>query len=136
MTMQGKMDLGVQSVGKTTVVGLPDMSALPKTLIPALAIEGKRDFPVDLRYHAGRYETVLEFYAPAGYGVPQLPGPVAVSDSLFKFTSSTSWDRAARKITVESVLEIEDGYTTLERYQPFCKRIFEAYDAPLLFTRQ
>lgn len=136
MTMQGKMDLGVQSVGKTTVVGLPDMSALPKTLIPALAIEGKRDFPVDLRYHAGRYETVLEFYAPAGYGVPQLPGPVAVSDSLFKFTSATSWDRAARKITVESVLEIEDGYTTLERYQPFCKRIFEAYDAPLLFTRQ
>jgi tetratricopeptide (TPR) repeat protein len=136
LTMQGTMDLGVQSVGATTVVGLPDMSAVPKTLVPSLAIEGKRDFPVDLRYHAGRYETVLEFYAPIEYGTPQLPVPVALRDSLFSFSSTTRWDQSSRKITVDAVLEIKDGYTSLERYQPFCKKIFEAYDAPLLFSRE
>ncbi len=134
LTMSGSIDLPVRSVATTTVVSLPDLGPMRRTLVPSLAAGGTRDFPIDLRELAGRYETAIHFYAPSEYGSPQLSEKVALADSLLSFTYEARWDGRNRILSMESVLEIEDGLTDLGRFQPFCKRMLESYDAPLLFT--
>jgi tetratricopeptide (TPR) repeat protein len=134
LAMSGTIDVPVQSIGKSTVVGPPDLGLMRRTLIPSLATDGRRDFPVDLRELAGRYETAIHFMAPDEYGSPQLAEKVVIADSLLNFVCEARWDGGKRILSVESVLEIEDGLTDLERFQPFCKRVIEAYNTPLLFT--
>jgi tetratricopeptide (TPR) repeat protein len=134
LTMWGVIDLPVQSVGKTTVVNLPDLGVMRKTMIPSLAAEGTRDYPIDLREFAGRYEAALHFIAPNEYGSPQISEKMVIADSLLNFTCETRWDAGRRVLSIESTLEIKDGLTDLERFQPFCKRVIEAYNTPLVFT--
>ena len=135
MDMFGSMDLPVQSVGRTTVVSLPNLSALGRTLVPMLAIDNERQWPIDLRNFAGRYETAIHFSAPGDYGSPELPGQVDIGDSLFSFTCETRWDERSRVISIETVLELRDGHTDVESFQPFCKKVLEVFDAPLLFSK-
>jgi hypothetical protein len=134
LTMSGTIDLPVQTVSNTTVVSLPDLGLMRRTLVPSLAADGARDFPIDLRELAGRYETAIHFHTPAEYGTPQVPDRTVITESLLEFICETRWDAGNRILSIESVLEIEDGLTDLERFRPFCKRVIESYDTPLIFT--
>jgi hypothetical protein len=134
LSVSGAIDLPVQSIGKTTVVGLPDLGPLRKTLIPSLAIDGVRDFPIDLRDLAGRYEAAIHFHAPSEFGTPHLAEKTIVTGRLVSFTSESGWDSRNRVLSIETILEIEDGLTDMESFRPFCKRMLESYDTPLLFT--
>ncbi|HVP07258.1 MAG TPA: transglutaminase domain-containing protein, partial [Candidatus Acidoferrum sp.] len=45
----GSIALSVQTIGKTTILTPPAWSIIPKSLLPRLVSDGKREFPIDLR---------------------------------------------------------------------------------------
>ncbi len=131
----GSVALNVQTVGKTTILTPPTWSTIPKSLLPRLVSDGKREFPIDLRDRAGRYEKTMEINVPSRYGTPRPLDPVAIKDSLFTFTYRSTWDAKTRKLVLTYLVQISDGRCDLNRFMTFARKVIEVTESPLLFER-
>jgi tetratricopeptide (TPR) repeat protein len=131
----GTINLSVQKVGTTTIITPPTWSVVPKDVLPLLAVDGKRDFPVDLRDYVGRYEKVMEISVPAEYGKPKLPAPAHVKDSLFSLTYRPSWDDKNRKLTLSYDVRFFDGQCSLASFTKFAGQVIDVFESPLLFEK-
>jgi len=132
----GTVDLKVQSIGKTTILELPDWSLLTKVLLSELVYDGERSFPVDLHNFVGHYTRIFEFVVPPHFGVPQPTEPFAVEDSLWTFDYGYEWNPDSRLLSITFMLEISEGLTDVEPFIAFAQQVIDAFESPVLFMRE
>ena len=133
--LYGQLDLNMQSFGNMTIVNMPDWSFVSKGLVPALVKDGKRDYLVDLRSFVGRYEKTIVLKTPEEFGQPQMVDPVKFHDSLLTFECSSAWDESTRTLRRSYAMEVQDGFCTHNAFEVFARKIMDAFDAPLVFSR-
>ena len=134
-TWYGSISLSLQNIGSTTIVNPPGWSTIPVGLLSLVEGDEKRLFPVDLRDAVGRFEKTLEFVVPPQYGVPQLPDPVELDDSLMYFLFHSEWDKDSRVLSLQYVVKTEDGLCEPQAFLAFARKVIDTFDSPLLFRR-
>lgn len=134
-TWYGSISLSVQKIGSTTIVNTPSWSTIPVGLLSLVEGDEKRQFPVDLHNTVGRFEKTLEFLVPPHYGIPQLLDPVELEDSLMYFLFRSEWDADSRVLSLQYVIEIEDGFCEPKAFLDFARKVIDTFNSPLLFRR-
>jgi tetratricopeptide (TPR) repeat protein len=132
----GVMALKIQSTSGTTILNLPDLAFHSKSVNSDILFNGKREYPVDLRGVAGERELIVKVTTPAEYGMPELPTPIKLSDSLCSFTSTSSWDNNTRQLTLKFREVIFDGLTDPQQYIDYVRKVNETLLAPILYKHR
>jgi hypothetical protein len=131
----GVITLSTQKVGKATIITLPALTFLRKTIPTAMVVNGTRDYPVDLHNMVMRAHRTVELTIPAEYGEPNLLPPLALTEQSLAFGSTQTWDKAARRLTITYDIEIKDGAIGLEPFIALIKAVNERFDTPILLEK-
>ena len=128
----GTITLGTQELGSTMILRLPTWGPFRNSLPTDLYGYGERTSPVDLTHWAGDFRYVLDLAIPEGYGAPEVPEAVKVSDSLLVFEYQPTYDAGARQLRLSYRVFIDDGLLPVTVFEEYVRKVLKVFDSPVL----